>query len=117
MSISYPLIKLARILGGAVSNPKWDKLEINDVSVLSNEVQTGGLFVAINGVKTNGHDYIEAAFNAGCSAALVSDAEKLHERPGIIVRDTRVSVSKLAALFSGNPTVSQVLNGLTNRRQ
>ena len=50
---------------------KDSDLQITSVHYRSQEVQPGGLFVAIAGLSVDGHDFIEDAVNRG-AAAIVS---------------------------------------------
>ncbi len=109
----FCLGKLAHVVGGALSKAGSEKLEINSLTANDRSVGEGGLFVAIQGNKVDGHDFIDRAFDAGAIAAVVSDASKLGDCPGIVVRDTRVALSKLAALFNGNPSEQMQVVGIT----
>ncbi len=56
---------------------------VSGVSIDSRSLKPGDLFVALKDVR-DGHDFVEAAFAAGASAALVS---KDMGRPGVLVGD------------------------------
>ncbi|MFT7234610.1 MAG: UDP-N-acetylmuramoyl-tripeptide--D-alanyl-D-alanine ligase, partial [Methylophagaceae bacterium] len=45
---------------------------ITGAAIDSRQVKPGDLFIAIEGAKADGHDFIAAARQAGASAALVS---------------------------------------------
>ncbi|MCA9434115.1 MAG: UDP-N-acetylmuramoyl-L-alanyl-D-glutamate--2,6-diaminopimelate ligase, partial [Candidatus Omnitrophica bacterium] len=47
--------------------------EVTRVVYNSRKVQPGDLFVALRGTQTDGHRYIEQAFQQGASAALVEE--------------------------------------------
>ena len=76
-------------------------MEISDVSTDSNAVTRGGLFVCIKGGNFDGHDFIRQVEDYGGVAAVV-------EKPldtsltQIVVDDTRVAVSEIAAAFYGH---------------
>jgi len=55
----------ARIVGAG-------SLLLRGASLDSRSVPAGGLFVAVRGEKSDGHDFVAAAFDQGASAALVS---------------------------------------------
>ena len=57
--------------GGDLSANADPDLIIRDVVIDSREAKPGSLFVAIIGENLDGHDYVEAAFANGASAALV----------------------------------------------
>ena len=47
---------------------------VSGVAFDSRKVKPGFVFIAVKGLSTDGHDYIQQAINAGCSAVV---AEKL----------------------------------------
>jgi UDP-N-acetylmuramoyl-tripeptide--D-alanyl-D-alanine ligase len=46
--------------------------EVTSISIDSRTIKEGQAFLALKGDKLDGHDYVEAAFKAGASAAIVS---------------------------------------------
>ena len=67
------------------------------VSIDSRSVMAGDLFIALSGDNHDGHDYIEAAFEAGASAALVrEDYDGAANRPLVRVPDVLAALEKLA---------------------
>jgi UDP-N-acetylmuramoyl-L-alanyl-D-glutamate--2,6-diaminopimelate ligase len=110
-SPQFSLRQLAEILGGEVIPGKISEsdpgaLQCHGVSLSSKLLKPGELFVAISGYATDGHQYIPQAFAAGAVAAVVTRREALTGSgyPGIVVPDTRLAVSTLAALFTGEPS-------------
>ncbi len=63
------------------------------VSIDTRSLAKGDLFVALKDVR-DGHDFVDAAFSAGASAALVS-SDVLAGRPGLIVDDVLGGLEKL----------------------
>lgn len=60
---------LAALSGlGGQGDREW---QANGVSIDTRNLKSGDLFVALPGEKADGHDYVESAFAAGASAALV----------------------------------------------
>lgn len=58
----------------------------------------GQIFVALQGETHDGHDFLEAAREAGAAAAIVSDAQALPEGfPAIVVADTQRALGRVAA--------------------
>lgn len=102
----YSLQQLAEFVGGSVVNTVGDAIECRGVALSSRLLKAGDVFVAIAGYETDGHRYIPQAFEAGAVAAVVTKPESLAEAryPGIVVADSRLAVSKLAALFVGEPS-------------
>ena len=83
----------------------------------SRRVVPGGIFVAVPGFNTDGHDYLAQALAAGASAVLVQ-ADRVDRAPAsgpavISVPDTRVALSRAAAWFFGNPSRELLVVGVT----
>jgi UDP-N-acetylmuramoyl-L-alanyl-D-glutamate--2,6-diaminopimelate ligase len=93
----------------------YDGLEISGVSIDSNNVKDGCLFVALKGEKTDGHRYIDSAFRNGAKALLVENQpEKAYPGVSIIeVGDSRESLARVSANFYGHPTKELSLVGVT----
>ncbi len=85
----------------------------------SRQVGTGGLFVAIKGFNTDGHNYIAAAVEAGAAAILVQAerAALVESVPAhvaaIAVADSRRALSRAAAWFYGFPSRELLVVGVT----
>ena len=73
-------------------------IAINGISIDSRTVKLGDLFIAINGQNVDGHDYIDAALNAGAGAILISNPEKIinNNNKIILVSDTISALNHLA---------------------
>lgn len=109
----YPIETIAKLLAAEAVNGVSANLQIDKVSARSASCSSGTLFVAVPGVKADGHDFIEDACSRGASCLVVSKASKLNGRPGLLVPDTRRALSLLAALFAGNPSASMTCIGVT----
>lgn len=96
------LLKGIDIQGSSVeSNP-----EIAQIAYDSRQVRPGALFVAIKGIKTDGHLYIAPAIQAG-AAAVVAEDPVIDAPPGlpvIQVDDSRAMLAVLAARFYKHPS-------------
>ena len=100
-------------------------ISIGSVHYRAQEVQPGGVFVAIEGRSADGHDFIEQALEKGASAIVVQKtpgpipalAKHLgtQSKPPVIIRvpDTRMALADLAACFYGDPTARMCLIGIT----
>lgn len=110
---TFTLAVLADILSGKLSAPLCGGTAVGIPFTDSKRGAEGGLFVALCGVKADGHDFIEDAFSHGAAAAVVSSSEKLGGRPGIIVGDTRAAMSRLSAYYAGEPTDTLRVAGIT----
>ena len=92
----------------------WD-IVISGITFDSRKVTEGSLFVAVNGTKTDGHDYIKVASEAGAAAVL---CEKLPEKPEkniswIVTDDSAAALGIAASNFYGNPSSLLKLTGVT----
>lgn len=89
--------------------------EIKGITADSREVVPGGLFVAVRGVAVDGHRFIGKAIEAG--AAVIVAEELPAEMPagieGIVVRDSREALGRLASRFYGDPSDELTLVGVT----
>lgn len=92
--------------------PAGDDPDIASIHYHTGDVRTGGLFVAMPGLKADGHDFIKQAV-AGGAAAVVSQRPVDAPVPVIVVPDTRAALARLAARFYGDPADDLVLIGLT----
>ncbi|AOQ23502.1 UDP-N-acetylmuramoyl-L-alanyl-D-glutamate--2,6-diaminopimelate ligase [Moorella thermoacetica] len=80
----------------------------------SRRIQSGFLFVAIKGFKTDGHLYIDAALERGAVAVVLAQERTLP--PGVAwvrVDDTRLALGQLAARFYDYPSRKLRLIGVT----
>ena len=66
------------------------------VSIDTRTLQSGALFVALEGPNFNGHDFIPDAASRGAAAALVSQQVET-ALPTLRVADTRLALGRLAA--------------------
>ena len=73
-------------------------IPISAVSIDTRTLQTGDLYIAINGKNFDGHDFIPQAEMAG-AAALMADHLVDTDLPQLIVPDTRIGLAELARLW------------------
>jgi UDP-N-acetylmuramoyl-tripeptide--D-alanyl-D-alanine ligase len=88
------LAQIAALLGIGV--PAAQGL-VSSYSIDSREVEEGALFIALPGEKVDGHDYVQAAFNRGATAALVSRPLANAAGPLLIVPDVLKGLQRLAS--------------------
>ena len=67
------------------------------ISIDTRTLEPGDLFVALAGPNFDGHDFVDAALDAGAGAALVARADVLADRPGLIVDDTLQAMERLGS--------------------
>ena len=93
--IEKNLAQVAQWCGGAVSE-QFKEIVIHGVTTDSRNVQKGQLFVPLRGANFDGHDYIQAALDAG-AAAVLSERQLDASVPAVYVDDTLDAFGKLAA--------------------
>lgn len=91
------------------------KPEIVHIEFDSRNVTKGTLFVAVKGVKSDGHDFIESAIASGATAII---CEKLPAKTDskicwILTADSAKALGEAASNFYGNPSSSLKLVGVT----
>ena len=89
-------------------------IDITGVSMNSKLIDEGNIFVAIKGLNSDGHDFINQAINSGASAIVTNgcDLGPLSV-PQIKVHDTRKALSAIAAEYYGRPSNDLVVIGIT----
>jgi UDP-N-acetylmuramoyl-L-alanyl-D-glutamate--2,6-diaminopimelate ligase len=100
----------------AALQPSAASLDITAIDSDSRSVAPGSLFVAVPGLRSDGHRFIEAAARRGAAAVV---AERFPESPidpstpVIIVGDSRRALSDLAAAFNDDPSRALLVAGIT----
>lgn len=86
--------------------------EIESVHYRAQDVQPGGLFIAIKGLEADGHDYIDEALARGASAIVT---QKPIKRESIIieVENSRKALAAISDRFFSNPSGKLTLVGIT----
>lgn len=75
-------------------------LEINEIKTDSNQVTNGSMFICLRGKDCDGHDFIKQAEKYG--AVVVVTEKKIDASiTQIVVKDTRIALSMLAARYYG----------------
>ncbi|MDD3818762.1 MAG: UDP-N-acetylmuramoyl-L-alanyl-D-glutamate--2,6-diaminopimelate ligase, partial [Actinomycetota bacterium] len=89
-------------------------VEIKNISINSKKAEKGSLFVAIEGFKCDGHDFIEEAVSAGASAVVTQKRVNIPSNiTQVVVNNTRKALPLLCRNFYRNPTASFKLIGVT----
>ena len=109
MRIETTLADLATEVGGEVRGD--GSVVVDDVTHDSRQAGPGILFVAVRGLTTDGHRFVESARLAGSPAVCVQ--EPVDDLPMVVVADTRAALGRLAAAVHGHPARSIELIGVT----
>ncbi len=100
-----------------LSGPNADTVEVRFVTADSREVGPGGLFVAVPGTRTDGHEYALEAAGAGCAAVLLERPVKgLSAFPDCSVHEVsrgRAALALCVSNFYGRPGERLCLAGIT----
>src|SRR6266481_3091979 len=86
---------------------------VESIAYDSRRVQRDGLFVALRGEKSDGHDFIGQAIEKGATVIVAESAEKNSRATSVVVDDTRVAMADLAAKFFKYPARKLRLAGVT----
>lgn len=100
-----------------------DKIEIKSIVCNSKKINKQDMFVCIDGVVNDGHDYIEEAYERGAEVLIVEKLGKhghLIDFPDditvILVRDTKEAYAQMAANFFGHPAEHLKIIGITGTK-
>ena len=105
--------ELARGVPGATVEGDG-RVEIRGIQPDSRRVKAGDLFVAVPGIRADGHAFIADAIAAGAVAvAIQSDTKKPDTVPAIRVPSTRSALGELAAELYGRPSRHLRVAGVT----
>ena len=86
---------------------------VESIAYDSRRVQKNGLFVALRGEKTDGHQFIEQAIERGASVIVTEREEKQPRVTSLMVDDTRSALADLAATFYGYPAARLKMAAVT----
>lgn len=98
----------------AISGPL--EREIREITCDSRSTRSGGLFVAIQGSKHDGHDHLPEAIARGAVAAVGERALSPNGITYVRVPDSRRALAELAAAFYGHPTEKLFTVGVTGTK-
>lgn len=103
---------------GAVRSPSRSggtdpaEMEIGSIHCRAQNVEPGGLFVAITGFRADGHDYIAEAVDRGAVAVVV---EKPAAAEAVVVEvvSSRKALAEISSRFYGQPSQKLFIIGIT----
>jgi UDP-N-acetylmuramoyl-L-alanyl-D-glutamate--2,6-diaminopimelate ligase/murE/murF fusion protein len=86
--------------------------EIHSIHYKAQEVNPGGLFVAIKGFNADGHDFINDALERGASVIV---AQKAVDKPSIIIEvaNSRKALAAISHAFYGKPSEKLFIVAIT----
>jgi len=92
-----------------------EREEVSAIEYDSRKVKSGALFIAIRGLKTDGHTFIEKAVEAGAVAVICEEFPKILDSSRVYIRveNTRIALALLAKRFYDNASDKLVMIGVT----
>lgn len=118
-------MELKKILAGIEGLKVKGNLDLNITNLEndSRKIKNDGLFIAIKGYETDGHQYIKKAIENGATAVLASnDCDKkllkeiMNDVTLIIAPDTRLASAICACNYYGDPSTKLKLVGVTGTK-
>jgi UDP-N-acetylmuramoyl-L-alanyl-D-glutamate--2,6-diaminopimelate ligase len=91
------------------------ELGIDAMYLNSLEVKENGLFIAIKGFVTDGHQYIQSAISNGAQAVVCEELPKilLDDITYVVVKDSSQAIAIIASNFYDHPSSNLTLIGVT----
>lgn len=86
--------------------------DITSIASDSRQVKPDGLFIAVKGYQTDGHNFIRQAFENG-AVIVIAETNPEGLDNVILVKDSRCCMAAIAANFYGNPSNDLTLVGIT----
>ena len=109
------LVKLNSLIKNIAQDENvFPSIDIKKICTNSKEVKNGSLFIAINGLQNDGHDFISEAIENGASA-IISNGRNIGKLsvPNIKVSNTRLAASRIAAEYFNHPSKRLNVIGIT----
>ncbi|HSS93630.1 MAG TPA: UDP-N-acetylmuramoyl-L-alanyl-D-glutamate--2,6-diaminopimelate ligase [Candidatus Dormibacteraeota bacterium] len=98
--------------GAQLSGP--GNVEVTGIAYDSRRVKGGDLFVAMTGIRSDGHAYVADAISAGAVAAAIERPVQVSPgTPVVNVPSTRTGLAEIAAEFYGRPSRHFYVAGVT----
>lgn len=94
-------------------------VKINKIEYDSKKIEKGDVFVAISGLKEDGHEYINEAIEKGAVAIIVKkdyEVSAIDDVTFVKVEDTRIALAKVAAKYYDNPASKLKIIGITGTK-
>ncbi len=99
------------------------EVEITHLDKDSRNIKEGGLFVAIKGFDSDGHDYVETAISQGAKAVVLQEGvttDLIKKIPAeitvVVAKDTRYALAICSCNFYKNPSRKFKLIGVTGTK-
>ncbi len=95
--------------------PELRDIRVNSIEYDSRRVKSGGCFVAVKGVNTDGHNYIGEAVAKGAALVVAeySSEWKGKDVPVMLVKNSKRELARLSERFYGHPSAPLGVVGIT----
>ncbi len=98
-------------------------LDITHLDKDSRNIKENGLFIAIKGFESDGHEYVETAIKQGATAVILQEGvsvDTIKKIPAeitvVVAKDTRYALAICSCNFYGNPSRKFKLIGITGTK-
>jgi murE/murF fusion protein len=88
-------------------------VDVKSVSNDSREIESGDVYVAVRGIRADGHAFVDDVIAKGVAAIVVEREQPNVKVPQIIVEDGAVALGQLVARTFGDPAKAMTLVGIT----
>ncbi|MFA7326043.1 MAG: UDP-N-acetylmuramoyl-L-alanyl-D-glutamate--2,6-diaminopimelate ligase [Candidatus Kapaibacterium sp.] len=90
-------------------------ITINNIQFDSRKIEDGDVFVAVRGIESDGHDYIESAVSFGAKVVVCEESPNIRydNVTFIIVDKARKALARISANYYGNPSSELRIVGVT----
>jgi UDP-N-acetylmuramoyl-L-alanyl-D-glutamate--2,6-diaminopimelate ligase len=102
-----------REAGRPIATASLGEHAVTDIAFDSRAVTTGALFVAVPGIRADGHDFAAGAVAAGAAALVVERALPDVAAPQLVVDAARPALASAAAWWYGDPSRELTVVGVT----
>lgn len=112
-------MKLSKLIEGinGIVSVNFQDIEITSVTAISSRCRAGSLFVAINGSRFKGADFVLSAHDLGARAFVSSEKlPKLKNSVFIYSKCPRKTLAELCANLNGNPEKKLLFVGITGTK-
>src|SRR5262245_53723432 len=90
-----------------------DDIHVASACVDSRNIEPGQLFVAIRGVKTDGHQFLKDVSARGAGSLLLEHAQRDIRLPQCVVQDSRIAYALICHALAGDPAKRLTTVGIT----
>ena len=98
---------------GVLERSGDQRVAIDALTDDSRHVQPGALFVAVQGERVDGHEFLDRVVRAGAAAVVVGRHVQVGSTPCIRVQDSRAALGMVGSRFYGDPSAALRMVGVT----